>query len=51
MTESPPTIKAPPDRDIDSDAYVLVFADECVRTNCVLETPEERPREVLRTVT
>ena len=25
-------IKAPPDRDIDSDVYELVFADHCVHT-------------------
>ena len=26
----------PPDRDIDSDVYVLVFADYCVRTKDAL---------------
>ena len=29
-------IKPPPDSDIDSDVYVLVFADYCVRTEDAL---------------
>ena len=32
FSEPPKFMEALPDRDIDSDVYVLVFADECVFT-------------------
>ena len=42
--EETSAIKPPPDRDVDSDVYVLIFADSCVRTKDALKGTYKFPK-------